>query len=877
MIRIDSQIHGYRQGHQLLSASAKLPKEEQSVIDRLSDMAGPLRPGELFDPYLSGYPLPSRRHYVLARTWQDLKVSRAGCVRTLSLLIPISVWSSAPGIQTFLNLLDVDAFPTTAEHIVTESPTRSPLPLAPNFRSSELVEAIFLEEGKPVAIFGVPEPELVLVRLLTALWPSIRGRFSVSTFALSPRKIQGRNFDLVFAPIDARPKFVDWPGRRVDGRSARGARHRWTSIIVDRVFKDPFPRLVNDSNKNLIEFDEADDATALRIALMWDDLLEKLKRSPSAALGLLDISSSGTPSNAAAILALEPLLADAADRAVGSLPASEAWDFIGAMVRKLHRTPTMNGVQPVAAASRALAEQDPVGAIMLLDHPDSDVELEVLVPCIADGISEHVSDSAERALLSARPETLARLICAGKALVERVVNTPSLVERLGEVLNTLPPMLFDDVRRAVLPLLSEDSHFAAALPLLASLDSDGLQAEVRHLADRNNFKATTFIAPMVARAREIGAVERFRDSLLLVSVSENRDLFLRSTLTLSIEDIVWLLEGEGLDLATADRFLVDLLRTADSNQIHMLLSDESIATAVLTRVPLEAAGILRRIVLEFEPPLTVYLSTILRLLPVSESHQRVELALKALERCLPCEFGGDRIATVSMLLGAVGTVLDGEWVIRCGLTRGIAPSISNRNLVGFEQASGAARDRILNCIDELARTLEGRYTVDLDTPAAEACAQLLLDANVVDPDASVRASGRILPMLLRSRRKPVSVLIATTFPFVYRELGNEDRAPNLIELMLFVEWDRRKTARKKLVDAFLSSSVWAPGDLALTACRCLDVERILKRTAKSIGGEAYLERLEADLQRLPTDCKELIQLAISDIRSNWSEKYHWRD
>ena len=48
------------------------------------------------------------------------------------------------------------------------------------------------------------EPELVATRLLTALWPSLRRRFAVSTFARSPRKIGGRDFDLVFAPKDAR-------------------------------------------------------------------------------------------------------------------------------------------------------------------------------------------------------------------------------------------------------------------------------------------------------------------------------------------------------------------------------------------------------------------------------------------------------------------------------------------------------------------------------------------------------------------------------------------------------------------------------------------------------------------------------------------------
>ena len=337
MISIDTQMHGYRQGHQLLSASLNLSKEDQSVIDRLSDMAGPLRPEESFEPYLSGYPLPSGNYYVLARTWQDLSVSRAGCVRTFSLLIPTLVWSSASGLQVFLDLLQPNSLPDMAEQVLTGSPTMSPLPLTRDFQANELLEALFLEEGRPVAIFDVPEPELVAARLLTSLWPSIRTGFCVSTFALSPRKIKGRDFDLVFAPRDARPKFADWRGRRIDGLADKGPRHRWTDTIANRVFAEPYPRLLNDSKQDLIGFDRVGDTAVLRIALMWDDLLEKLQRSPSAALGLLDIVSSGVLDKSMAIATIEPLLARAADRAVVCLPASEAWDFIGAMVRKLHK------------------------------------------------------------------------------------------------------------------------------------------------------------------------------------------------------------------------------------------------------------------------------------------------------------------------------------------------------------------------------------------------------------------------------------------------------------------------------------------------------------------------------------------------------------
>ena len=53
MTILDQQLHGYRNGHQLLSSSAKLSKADQDLVDRLSDVAGPLRPGEHFDSYLT--------------------------------------------------------------------------------------------------------------------------------------------------------------------------------------------------------------------------------------------------------------------------------------------------------------------------------------------------------------------------------------------------------------------------------------------------------------------------------------------------------------------------------------------------------------------------------------------------------------------------------------------------------------------------------------------------------------------------------------------------------------------------------------------------------------------------------------------------------
>src|SRR4051794_39543014 len=102
---IDQQTHGYRSGHQLIAASRRLPRPDQDLVDRLSDMAGQLRPSETFKPYLTIYPLPSCNEYVIARTWQDLDAPRSGCVRTRSLIVPMEHWLNLDGIGSLLPLM----------------------------------------------------------------------------------------------------------------------------------------------------------------------------------------------------------------------------------------------------------------------------------------------------------------------------------------------------------------------------------------------------------------------------------------------------------------------------------------------------------------------------------------------------------------------------------------------------------------------------------------------------------------------------------------------------------------------------------------------------------------------------------------------------
>ena len=877
VIPIDTQVHGYKQGHQLLSASSPLPKGDQSVVDRLSDVAGPLRPNERFNPYLSTYPLPSGTRYVVAKTWQDLTVPRAGCVRTLSLLVPIELWAETPGLNSIFAALDAEDFPTSAHEIIIGNTSPAPLPATPPFRASELLEALFLEDPKPVALFDAPAPELIATRLLTALWPSLRKRFALSTFALSPRKLEGRSFDLVFAPKDARSRFTDWEGRRIDAQAGEGARHRWTGAIVDRVFRSPLPRLLNDRELAVVGEGESFSTSTLRIALLWDELLGKLERSPSAVLGLLDITNSRPRVSNELTSQLRPALASAAHRAVISLPASEAWDLIGAMTRKLHGSALASSLPDVAEAAGILAGRAPAGAVALLDQDDPQRAIDVIVPSVAEGLNTNFGPAVEGALDGARPDTLARLIEANTKLAETAVATPALLDRIAEALEELLPSRSNVFREAILPYLVSETHADVALRIIETLSPTALISHVKRLERANRFEAAAFYDPINQRAARLGVTSQLRDFLVEATASQGRDDFLLATLVKNQTDLRWLLENKRLKPALVARLVVNLLRGANSGQLRSMLRDRVLAKQVLERVPDSEIEILLRIVNDNELALDIRVGTLFRLLDVDGEALHTEITADLLHRCLSEHFEGDEPTVIARVLEAAGEKYVGRSTVEQGLKKRLQNSLIDRNLIAFNSTSKATRGRIVASVEDIATSLAERYNLELDATAMEACGLLFWDARTGHFDALLRASGRLLPTLLRSKRSPVSSLIASTFPLIYQELAKKDDVPDLLKFVPLLDWDRCKAARRELVDAFMSSPSWTPSDLALTACRAKDVERILRRVGKSYRGDEYIDRLSNDLSNLPPSCRMIISDTIEAVRSDRSAKYSWRD
>lgn len=99
---IDQSLHGYRQGHRLLSASTVLDADSEAQLLALSDLLTS-EPLGLGDSYLSGYPLKSINKYVLARTWLA-EGPRPGSVWTHSLLLDYSSLSALDDLMPLLTL-----------------------------------------------------------------------------------------------------------------------------------------------------------------------------------------------------------------------------------------------------------------------------------------------------------------------------------------------------------------------------------------------------------------------------------------------------------------------------------------------------------------------------------------------------------------------------------------------------------------------------------------------------------------------------------------------------------------------------------------------------------------------------------------------------
>ena len=877
---VHQQFHGYRKGHQLLSASLVLDTPDQDVVNRLSDLTGRLRPGELFDPYLTAYPLPSRAYYVVARTFQDLEAPRSGCVLTRSLLVPMDAWVELADLDWLLAIL------VRVEKGEEALPRDKPIgeSLSPSMVSDErmvaLVHALFLEDGRPIVVFDAPEAELIATRLLVALWPTLRRGFSLCTLALGPRRLGDRDFDLVFAPLSVQSRFSGEGIRRIGVRGSPPSEtvHHLAAPTAKRIFYSDEPSLASPDVLALLDEHELSDRAAVRLVLRWEELASRAKKTPTAVLGMLDILNTRGGPGSQVWERLLPVVTTALDLATDRSTRRESWYFLFALTAKVEWSTAPAGLAGrLVGAARTLARVEPDDALAVLHDLAANVDVPAAVlQGLGDGVAESSAfGTLSECLSRLDPDLLLRLVVASDRLGVSLVT--AMNADASRWLNVLVHMFDGEdvdarhrVRRQLLSLV-DDSVAAEAIPSMlvdvAGAELAGLAVE---LADQGKFRSQPFCSAFAQVARNSSSVEVVRDAVASRVRSADVDAFLLEIIEFTRSDVDWLLDLH--DGGLAGRLLTALLGDADPTAIHSLLSTRArvsrVVSTLYSALPASASQIARILALDLmrdDTGLDIGFE-IVSMLP-TEGRQSLETWLLRGVLAAPLDD-----ARLPHALAEFSAGLTPDELVVAATASSIGPRRVSKNLEALNAAPQDVRDGVVGVADVLSRLLVERRWEELDEEAYRAWAAMLADSTAVDFERRIEANALVFRFALRRTSYPVSPLIVVTFPTIYRELLKLKELGLGDDLTPFssYSWLRRKKlkdARRELIDAlvrvFLYSS-WPPADLMIAALEADVGEQVVKRVRKRFSGSRYLEGIGEDAQRLDDELRRRVFACLPD-------------
>lgn len=206
--QIEQAIFGYREGHNLLTASAPLTPRVRQFLATITDGSGPEN-STGFEVAFTGLPVPETDYYALFCTWPAPEMPRPGCVWSHVLLIALADLARIQDLAVLRKLCVRPALPLRLSDYDKPLTLLAPDP-APVLASSQ-------DQGRAVhllwALYGQPDDGIVLLdekcapwetavfALWSQQWPRLRREFAFSTSSLGDRRLAGVAFDLQIAPV----------------------------------------------------------------------------------------------------------------------------------------------------------------------------------------------------------------------------------------------------------------------------------------------------------------------------------------------------------------------------------------------------------------------------------------------------------------------------------------------------------------------------------------------------------------------------------------------------------------------------------------------------------------------------------------------------
>ena len=713
--------------------------------------------------------------------------------------------------------------------------------------ATELVEAIFLEKRQPIAVFGANDGDLIATRLIEGVWSGLRGSLAICTHANSPRSLQGRPFDLLFAPAIARSNFASWSGRKVDGtHSSRAPRHHWTERISSRLFRgskiEPLSVSIGGIASNIEDADEGQ----FRLAMFWSELEEKVDESPLAILGMLDILSSLKQDRQALDKALRPIVLKSISLAERTLGGVEFFDYLNTLLAKFpSRLPPTSALRAIRRYACSGATSEPTSALEFLEGMERSRNPVPVVLCtgIGDGLSnsqvilEHLSR-----IFSLSNEVVFGLISHSRTFAReliRVLEGKSDLEtfiRLARVVSAVDTKMRERAARNLLPVLRSGLESGLLEVLLANVSARKLNRAVHQLWDANQFKVVEFDSVLVSAADTDAKVLEMRLALVEMPVAAEADRLLLRTLRFSENDVRWLL---AVPFASTKQSyllneLISVSETASIRSLEISLMERVLQ--VLSHSVAEYRDSVAKLLLAQKVSIGLFLDLTPQVLRGLTGELREKIVSLVVSRALLEGVGSD-VTKVFDDFAAEVSSRDLAFMLS-------PPSMNaeqaSRNLLLVANSSSSACDYVLGRVDLLTDHLIARRGAIPTTPAISAWATLIDRSGRIDTGAQLRAASAVLEWALKLTHLSVSSLIVVAFPLVYRQLKLDAETPSFMTLFTFVDWDRCKIARKDLISAFLKSG-WPKSDLFLIAERVEEIESIARLLGRSHDGRRYVQ------------------------------------
>jgi len=870
----------------LLAGSVKLSAGDSELVARLSDLSGTLQSDVRFYPYLTVYPLPSGAYYAIARTWLDKDAPRSGCVLTRTALVAMPDWQagniSLSDVLTGLSPpkrddMSIIQRPLTIERGLSR-PSDTPVPV---WEIEAFVAKYFGEGIRPIVWFKDADANHVLVSISRVLWPQLRRRFAACTLSLQPRNLADAPFDLLFAPTAVYSRFSKVARENLIessnlGKPRQGS-EEWMGELAQLISgSKPLP--VSDDWPDLSKA-LSSEPTSIRWLYLLNDLRARTQQSPTAALGAMDVVERLCPE-----------------------PVSEA-ELKGSVAES-----ALLAADQIKDARQALSFLQLV-CERLSHSPYSEISQRVLED-LRRRVGKWGHESLDQALASYE-ELLGRTSPLDRARLSFRNGLIDGIKRLGETGSPELGALhrFDGAAADVVPLHSAIGRSYLKLPasgdfqpsrdlarwlqnsstdvdwsdwalMLGSFEDDAVDDQLfGECLTRLSGKDVSLFLSNVQDVKWGGSLASAIEKYLIPaeSLPVRRWAFTSglkspaaarlcsSTFELSSDGIVDLLNYEAADQAAKNAVLVQLLARLPYGHLPRWLVE------TFNRRPEVIVDLINAAIVNVDRAVEVTSRTLreLDLLP----SEAVDLLLPIVAGMGSSPIAEDLCPLLvrTIFVWALRSVgysgklkqIDEIPVLSAWMTDADGSRLANvfggeiaRNkdsygrawLVLAESPEALYRSRRLATITVISQLLR-QSSVNWSHESSSSWRVILKRANAIcEPRYYVRHCVQALGFSLANSRLPVSAVVRSAFPDVYKAVVEQAPYEDEANSLLSYDWDRAKALRRNLVDCFYQSN-WPEGDLALTAAESFGLRKLFRRVWRKWSGEEYVARMIADLRR----------------------------